>query len=107
MDVLKLFVLSELVPDRSGNFCPVQLSGGRCLRVRVGEKKEFASIKAEHFRQSYYNQVGGVPFARFQVTNIRPRCLDTRSDFGLSEIKLSSPRAYYPAEVRFLRTPSS
>jgi len=65
-----LLVLSELIPDRNGNFYPVRFSREWSLSVRVGEKKEFTLINAEHFRQSRDDLVGRVPTARFQVPNI-------------------------------------
>ena len=88
--------------SRKGFFCSLRLSRKKSLFVRVSDKKEFALIKAEHFRQSRDNQVGRVPHARFQVAHIWRRNLDFRSEFSLREIQLSSPAAYHLAEVRFI-----
>jgi len=104
VDASKLFVLSELVQGRNRTFCPLRSSREKYLSARVGEKKQFAVIEAEHFRQSRDNQVGRVALARFQVPYIWRRSFNPRSDFVLRKIQLSSSGAYHFAKIRFLRT---
>ena len=60
VDALKFFVLLKLFPARA-------LDANRFrderLRMRVREKKQFAVVEAEHFRQFGNDLVGGMPLA--------------------------------------------
>src|SRR5215469_2176258 len=102
MNTTQLIVFSEIIPGRIRGL--INRWTNERLGPRIGEEKHLAAIESEYFSQTSQNLVGRMAFARFEMTDVWGRDLNSPTDLLLGQVQLTAAFANQLPKVGFGRT---